>query len=66
MFATFHEPFVYDFASKVFACFDMNGFLYDGISTTAKGLPSSILEDDELRWNKKVGGYYLTRNCGRH
>ena len=43
MFATFHEFLVYDFASKVFACFDMDGFLYDGISATAKGLPSSIL-----------------------
>ena len=43
MFATFHELFVDDFASKVFACFDMNGFLYDGIGATAKGLSSSIL-----------------------
>jgi hypothetical protein len=43
VFATFHQSLVYNFASEVFACFDMNGFLYDGISATAKGLPSSIL-----------------------
>jgi len=43
VFATFHKSLVYDFASKVFACFDMNGFLHDGIGSTAKGLPSFIL-----------------------
>lgn len=48
MFATFHESLIYDFASKVFACFDMNGFLDDGIGATSKGLPSSILGAGEL------------------
>ena len=48
VFATFHKFFVYDFASKMFACFDMDGFLHDGISATSKGLPSSILRYDEL------------------
>ena len=43
MFATFHEFLVNYFASKVFACFDMDSFLNDGIGATTKGLPSSIL-----------------------
>ena len=43
MFTTFHKFFVDDFAGKVFARFDMDGFLYDGISAASKGLPSSIL-----------------------
>ena len=50
MFATFHKFLVYDFASKVFACFDMDGFLYDGIRATSKGLPSSILFDTNEIW----------------
>ena len=49
MFAPFHKFFVNDFASKVFACFDMDGLLHDGIGTTSKSLPSSILWFDELR-----------------
>jgi hypothetical protein len=42
---TLHEFFVDHLTSIVFACFDMNGFLYDSVCPASQRFPGSVLED---------------------
>ena len=44
MFATLHKPLVDNLAGIVLPRMDVNGFLHDGIGTTAQSLSSAILK----------------------
>jgi hypothetical protein len=43
VFPSLHELFVDYFAGIVFACLDVDRFLYNGIGTAAKSLAGTIL-----------------------
>lgn len=45
VFPALHKLFVYDFASIILASLDMDGFLYNGVGSTAKGPTSSVLRE---------------------
>lgn len=68
MFATLHKPLVDDLAGKVLASLDVNGFLHDGIGTTAQGLSSAILNGykSTTSANKDSKQKYLAGNGDRH
>ena len=49
VFPALHEFLVDDFAGIVFACFDVDGFLDDGVCTTSESLACAVLGEGVIR-----------------
>lgn len=63
MLPSFHEFFINDLASVVFASFDMNGFLDDSVRAAAQGLTGAVLgngDKESMLIEESNTGTYLT------